>query len=121
VVLVDTSVWIDHLRQADKSLAELLEAGEVACHTFVIGELACGNLRNRDHLLALLSALQSLPKAQDDEVLAFIDRHALAGKGLGLIDIHLLASCALADIGLWTRDKRLRQAASDLGLAHRPK
>jgi len=121
VILVDTSVWVDHLRQADKSLAELLQAGEVACHTFVIGELACANLRNREHLLALLSALQSLPKAQDNEVLAFIDRNALAGKGLGLVDIHLLASCALAGVGLWTRDKRLQQAASNLSLAHTPK
>jgi len=117
VLLVDTSVWIDHLRRGDKRLAELLRANEVACHPFIIGELACGQLRQREEILTELSALRRTPKAEDDEVLRFIDGHRLMGKRLGLIDIHLLASCKLAGIGLWTRDKRLAAAAAELGLA----
>ena len=96
MVLVDTSVWVDHLRQGDAILASLLEAGEVSCHPFVVGELACGAIRNRSQILRLLLALPTLAKADDDEVLAFIDRHRLMGSGLGLIDVHLLASCLLA-------------------------
>ena len=121
MILVDTSVWVNHLRHGDDELAALLRAGEVACHTFVTGELACGNIRNRAELLALLSTLPHLPKAEDAEVIEFIGQHRLMGKGLGLIDIHLLASCVIAGIGLWTRDGKLRQAASIVGLAHEPK
>ena len=121
MILVDTSVWMDHLRQGDEALAALLRAGEVTCHPFVIGELACGNIRNREELLELLSALPQLPKAGDGEVIEFMERHRLMGKGLGLIDIHLLASCAIAGVGLWTRDRKLSQAASRLGLAQGPK
>jgi len=117
VILVDTSVWVDHLRRGDDKLTELLRADEVACHPFVIGELACGNLRNRAELLTLLSVLPILPKVEDAEALAFIDTHRLMARGLGLIDVHLLASCALAGVGLWTRDKKLAQAASRAGLA----
>ncbi len=116
MVLVDTSVWVDHLRRGDNALAQMLRAGEVACHPFVIGELACGRLRNRGEILTLLVALPATPKAEDDEILEFIDDHRLAGKGLGLIDVHLLASAALAGLGLWTRDKTLASAASRLGL-----
>ena len=116
MILVDTSVWVDHLREGDEELAELLRADQVACHPFVIGELACGSMRNREEILTLLSALSRLAKAEDREVLEFIDRHGLMGRGLGLIDIHLLASCMLAGIGLWTRDKILAQAASRVGL-----
>jgi len=121
MILVDTSVWVDHLRLGDEELAALLEADEAACHPFVIGELACGNIRNRAELLELLSALPQLSKAQDGEVIEFIGRHRLMGKGLGLIDVHLLASCAIARVGLWTRDGRLSKAASGLGLAQGPK
>lgn len=120
MILVDTSVWVDHLRQSNAALAGLLKDGETACHPFVIGELACGNLRNRDELLAHLGALDSLPKAQDGEVLDLIGREALMGKGLGLIDVHLLASCLLGGAALWTRDKALQQAASQLDLAWQP-
>jgi len=120
-MLVDTSVWVDHLRHGDEELADLLRADEVACHPFVIGELACGNLRRRDQLISHLAALRSLPKAEDSEVLDFLHRHDLMGKGLGLIDIHLLVSCALAGVGLWTRDKRLAQAASIVELARETK
>ena len=117
MILVDTSVWVDHFRRGDARLADLLHAEQVACHPFVIGELACGNLRNRDELLALLAALLALPKAADQEVLNYIDQHGLAGTGLGLVDVHLLASCQLAGGQLWTRDRRLSRAAARLGLA----
>jgi predicted nucleic acid-binding protein len=116
VVLVDTSVWGDHLRAGDDDLAELLHAGDVACHPFVVGELACGRLRNRDEILTLLSSLPVLPKAGDAEVLDFIARQHLMGRGLGLVDVHLLASCRLAHAPLWTRDRNLAKAAADLGL-----
>jgi predicted nucleic acid-binding protein len=116
MVLVDTSVWVDHLRRGNADLAELLGADEVACHPFVIGELACGNLRNRSEVLSLLAALPAMAKVNDEEVLAFIERHKLAGSGLGLIDVHLLASCMLAKARLWTRDARLAEAAGKVGL-----
>ncbi len=116
MILVDTSVWVDHLRRGNSQLAELLLTDQVVCHPFVIGELACGGIRNRAEVLGLLSALQPLPKVEDGESLDFIEHHRLMGKGLGLIDVHLLASCALAGVGLWTRDKKLAQAASWLGL-----
>ena len=116
MILVDTSVWVDHLRRGSDRLAESLHGGEVVCHPFVIGELACGNLRRRAEVLRLLSALPSLPQVGDDEALDFIDRHRLAGKGLGLVDIHLLASSALTGTGLWTRDKKLDREARRLGL-----
>ena len=100
MVLVDTSIWIDHLRSANTRMARLLEDGEIVVHPFVIGELACGNLRNRSEILALLHALPQAPCVTDSEVLFFIERHSLAGQGLGLIDMHLLASsqtgCAYA-------------------------
>ena len=111
MILVDTSVWVDHLRRGSRDLATLLRDDDVACHPFVIGELACGHLRNRNEMLTLLAALPSLPKVDDDEVLTFIEDHRLTGAGLGLIDIHLLASCRLADVKLWTRDNRLAVAA----------
>ena len=117
MILVDTSVWVDHLRSGNEELAKRLRADEVACHPFVIGELACGNLRNRSELLALLSALPAVPKADDQEALAFIEQHGLMGRGLGLIDIHLLASCMLAGVRLWTRDASLTRAASALNLS----
>jgi hypothetical protein len=117
MLLADTSVWVEHLRRGEPRLAAFLEAGEVLCHPFVVGELACGNLRRRDEVLELLSALPRLGKVGDDEALAFIARHGLQGKGLGLVDIHLLAASALARKPLWTMDARLARAASRLGLA----
>ena len=116
VVLVDTSVWVDHFRRRDDALAALLDAGEVACHPFIVGELACGGIRNRPEILSLLSALPSLTRAGDDEVLLFIDRHRLMGRGLGLIDVHLLVSCMLDGTSLWTRDAKLGNAATELEL-----
>ena len=121
MILVDTSVWVDHLRKGDRGLAELLTASNVLMYPFVSGELACGNLRKRDQILALLKNLPRAAVATDDEVLFFIERHALMGRGLGYVDVHLLASVALHGTArLWTRDKRLRAAADSLGLGHAP-
>ncbi len=117
MVLVDTSVWIDHLRRAEPRLSELLDEAEVAIHPFVIGELACGNLKNRGEILALLHALPCASRIEDAELLMFIDRHKLSGHGLGLVDIHLLASCQFDSLALWTTDTRLKSAATKLGLA----
>lgn len=116
MILVDTSVWIDHFRTKSAGLSALLEMGEVLTHPFVIGELACGNLRNRKEIIALLHALPPSTKAQDDEVLHVIDRHRLMGRGLGLIDIHLLASCLICGCDLWSNDKPLKAAAIDLDI-----
>lgn len=117
MILVDTSVWVDHLRAGETALADLLKHGRVLTHPFVIGELACGNLRNRDDVLGLLRKLPSAPTATDEEVLFFIERHRLHGLGIGYIDAHLLAAVSLADTAsLWTRDKRLYGCASAIGL-----
>ena len=113
-MLVDTSVWVDHLRNGNDALAELLLRGEVACHPMVIGELACGNLKRRNEILALLQALPSIERVSDDEILFFIEQHQLYGLGLGLVDIHLLASCAISYTSLWTLDNRLQRAADEL-------
>jgi predicted nucleic acid-binding protein len=114
VILVDTSVWVDHLRKGDQALARLLDSGMVLAHPFVIGELALGNLRQHDFILA---ALQDLPRAvvvTEQEVLQFIAQHTLAGAAIGYVDAHLLAAVRLtAGATLWTRDKRL------LGIAQR--
>jgi predicted nucleic acid-binding protein len=121
VILVDTSVWVDHLRAVDETLARLLHGGGVLAHPFVIGELALGNLRQRD---LLVDALRDLPQANvatDDETLHFIHRHALFGLGIGYVDAHLLAAARLtAGATLWTRDKRLHGVADRLGLAMPP-
>ncbi len=111
MVLVDTSVWIGHFHKTDAILARLLEEERVILHPFVLGELACGTLQNRTEIISLLHALPVAPRVEDDEVLFFIARHKLMGQGMGLIDIHLLASCCLASCKLWTRDKRLLVAA----------
>ena len=116
MVLVDTSVWIEHLRKRNRTLIALLEQEEVLLHPFVLGELACGNLGNRREIIALLHALPVITKADDDEILFFVDRHGLMGRGVGLIDMHILASCKLEGAKLWTRDKRLRVMASDMEL-----
>ena len=120
MILVDTSIWVDHFRQADSALSKLLLEGKAACHPFVIGELACGNLQNRPIILTLLSALPSLAKAGDLEILDFVERHRLMGRSIGLIDVHLLASCMLDGALLWTRDKRLKEVAGELGSVHTP-
>ena len=117
-MLVDTSVWVDHLRASDKALTTLLDAGAVMAHPFVIGELALGKLRQRERVLNALSDLPHASIATDAEVLHFIDRHTLFGRGIGYVDAHLLAAAQLtAAAGLWTSDKRLHRVAVQLGLA----
>ena len=116
-MLVDTSVWVHHLRHGNAQLRALLEAARVWTHPFVIGELACGNLVKRVELLSHLGALPFVPIADHDEVLAFVDGRRLMGRGLGWIDMHLLASATLASVTLWTMDKNLRTVARELGLS----
>ncbi|MCK5676167.1 MAG: PIN domain-containing protein [Verrucomicrobia bacterium] len=116
MVLVDTSIWIDHLRSGNAKLAALLNDGEAAIHPFIIGELACGNLKKRKEIISLLHALPHVDKTEDDEVLFFIEKHKLMGLGIGLIDCHLLAACKLEKAKILTKDKRLRDAAERLGL-----
>lgn len=119
MILVDASVWIDHLRRPGAELARLLGAGLVSCHPLVIGELACGYLSRRSDFLAQLIALPTTPQSTHDEALTFVERHALMGCGIGWVDVHLLASTALMQNGrLWTIDKRLAAAAGGLGLRH---
>jgi hypothetical protein len=120
MVLVDTSVWVTHLRQTQSDLVDLLNDGEVACHPFIIGELACGNLKNRTEILLLLGALPMVVAAEHEEVLQFIESLSLMGKGLGYVDVHLLASVALSRLPIWTLDKKLGQIADLLGLHYTP-
>jgi hypothetical protein len=117
MILVDTSVWVDHLRRGEPALADLLNEGLVACHPFVAGELACGRLRNRAEILSLLAALPQARVAEHDELLGLMDRHRLFGRGLGWVDIHLLGSAFLSVCTLWTTDKALGQAATKLEVA----
>lgn len=118
MILVDTSVWVDHLRAGDKVLIGLLDAGMVLGHPFVIGELALGNLRQREIVLKTLADLPHAAIATDAEVLHFIDRHTLFGSGIGYVDVHLLAAVRLtAGAMLWTNDKRLHAVAIELDLA----
>lgn len=119
MILADTSVWIDHMRGRRSRFSAALENDLVLVHPFVIGELACGNLRDRNEVLALLQDLPLALTATDAEVLAFIERRKLMGRGLGYIDVHLLASAALSGTArLWTHDRRLATVAVQLGLAH---
>ncbi len=121
MILVDTSVWVDHLRAGERRLSQLLDRGMVLAHPFVIGELALGRLRQRE---LVVSSLRDLPRASvatDEDVLLFIESQALYGLGIGYVDAHLLASVRLtADALLWTRDKRLDAVAERLGLAIAP-
>ncbi len=118
MVLVDTSVWVAHLRDGGIGLEALLNEGHVVCHSFIVGELACGNLRSRSEILSLLRAPPVAVHAEHEEVMQFIENHKLMGKGLGYIDMHLLASAILNKIALWTLDKKLNDSSSKLGLAY---
>lgn len=119
MILVDTSVWIDHFRRASDRLGMLLEAGEVLGHPFVTGELACGSLRSRREILSLLEALPQALAADHHEVLRFVESRRLMGRGLGYVDVHLLASVMLHGALIWTADKRLAEQAERLRVAAR--
>jgi predicted nucleic acid-binding protein len=119
MVLVDTSVWVDHFRRGRPDLAVQLDAATVVCHPFVVGELACGNLKNRREILDLLRTLCTGPVATHEEILDFIDSHRLMGLGLGCIDVHLLASAKLGGLPLWTLDRTLQAAAARLNAVWR--
>ena len=120
MVLVDTSVWVRHLRDRDPDLEHLLNSGEVMCHPYIVGELACGNLKNRHEVLLLLQLLPPATRASHGEVLQFIEENQLMGKGLGYIDVHLSASAVLTGAQMWTHDKRLNEANEGLGIRYRP-
>ena len=118
MILVDTSIWVDHLRVARGPLTSLLQTDLVCTHVYIIGELACGNLDKRKELLEMLQALPRLTAATDDEVLYFIGRHKIMGRGIGYIDAHLLTATAIHSALIFTRDKRLQEIAEELGLAY---
>jgi predicted nucleic acid-binding protein len=117
MLLVDTSVWSDHLRRGDARLAILLEQRLVSVHPFTIGEIACGQFPERAQALEAMLKLPAAPVVGQAELLGFIDRHSLAGRGVGYVDIHLIASALVAGHRLWTRDRRMAQLALGLGLA----
>ena len=118
MILVDTSIWIDHLRSGSPALAVLLQNDLVCTHNFVIGELACGNLRNRTEVLGLLQSIPRLAAATEDEVLFFIEKQYLMGRGIGYIDAHLLAATVMNGVRLWTKDKRLMVIADEKGWSY---
>ena len=117
MILVDTSVWIDHLRDSDPMLEKVLTNGQVYMHPMIIGELACGHLQNRHMLLALWQNLPTPVEASHQEAMLLLEARNLMGGGIGYVDLHLLASCLLSgDAQLWTRDKRLARVASSLDI-----
>lgn len=117
MILVDSAVWIDHFRRKDATLTALLVAERVMTHPFIIGELALGNLHARTRILQLLISLPQAIVVEDHQVLAWIERQALHGRGIGYVDAHLLASASVSEAKLWTRDKRLHALAEAKGLA----
>ena len=114
MVLVDTSVWVSHLRDGNAELANLLNDGRVLCHPLIVGELACGNLKDRAVILSFLQLLPMSIQAEHDEVLSFIENNRLMGKGMGYVDVHLITSAVLTGVPVWTLDKKLAQAADSL-------
>lgn len=117
MVLVDSSVWVRHLRAGNTNLETLLNDGRVVCHPFIIGELACGNLKNRTEIFTLLNSLPMAKQAEHEEVLQFIESNRLMGTGLGYVDAHLLASAVLTGIPFWTLDKKLQEVSLKLGIS----
>jgi predicted nucleic acid-binding protein len=117
LILVDTSIWVDHFRSNDARLERLLDSSRISTHPFVVGEIALGNLRNRNEILQLLAALPAVAVASYDEALSFISNFSLAGRGLGYIDVHLLAAVNLTpQTTLWSKDKKLLAVAQDLSI-----
>ena len=118
MILIDTSVWVDHLRAGDAQVADVLRSTGVLMHPFVLGEIALGNLVQRVLVLGSLADLPQAVVATDAEVMEFIERAGLPGAGIGYVDAHLLASARLTSARIWTRDRRLSAAAVRMGLAH---
>lgn len=119
MVLVDTSVWISHFRNGNKDLESLLNEDKVICHPMIIGELACGNIKNRTEILSLLHTLPPAKEAIHEEVLEFIDKTKLYGKGIGYTDVHLLASALISDSALWTLDRTIDNEATKLEINYK--
>ena len=115
---MDTSVWVFHLRKGSPELADLLNNGKVLCHPFILGELACGNIKDRAVILSYLELLPMSIVAEHEEVLAFMGNNRLMGKGLGYVDVHLLASAVLTGVLVWTLDKKLAQTVDNLHLKY---
>ena len=118
MILVDTSVWIDHFRGTLPALVQQLEDGEVILHPFIVGEVALGHLKKRDETIALLGQLPALQIADHAEAVNFVGRHALAGSGIGWVDAHLLCAASRVRVAIWTHDRSLRRQALRLGLMH---
>jgi predicted nucleic acid-binding protein len=119
MVLADTSIWIDHLNHGDDVLKSLLNEDEIIIHPFVIGELACGNIKNRRLIFSLLNAVPLIKEISRDEFYLFIDHHRLFGTGLGYVDVHLLASSLISSCTIYTRDKSLLASADKLKIAYK--
>ena len=117
-ILVDTSVWIKHLREGEASLAQLLEQGLVACHPFIIGEIACGGIKNRNEIISLLNHLPSTDILDHSDIMEFIEYRKIMNKGIGYIDVHLLASALVSETPLWTFDKALKRVANQLSIEY---
>ncbi len=118
MVLVDTSVWVSHFRNTERELVGLLNRGWVMCHPFIVGELACGNLKNRKVILSLLQDLPMAAMVEHQEVLAFIETQGMMGKGLGYVDVHLLASSRITGVPVWTLDSKMLRVARSLGCSY---
>lgn len=118
MILADSSIWIDHLRAANPKLDQLLVEWQIACHPNVIGELACGNMSERKARIRFLQGLPRAPVPGHLEILYFIERHNLMGRGVGYTDMQILASTAMLQGLLWTKDRRLKEAAGSLGLSY---
>ncbi len=114
----DRCIWINHLRSGVRQLENLLSDDSMWIHPFIIGELACGHLKNRSEILTLLKTLHTVQTIALQEYLFFIDSHRLSGIGIGFVDVHLLASAMMAGIPLWTKDKRLKKTALTLGVSY---
>ena len=117
-ILVDTSVWIKHLREGDKNLVRLLEQGFVACHPFIIGELACGGIKNRHEIMSLFNDLPSTDILEHYDIMEFIEYRNIMNKGIGYVDVHLLASALVSETPLWTFDKALKKVANQLSIEY---
>jgi len=117
-ILIDTSVWIKHLRESDKNLIRLLEQGLVACHPFIIGELACGGIKNRYEIISLLNDLPSTDILDHHDIMEFIEYRKIMNKGIGYVDVHLLGSALVSETHLWTFDKALRKIANKLSIEY---